>query len=115
MKWFALAPIAVENVFFFFFKKRKLWNVKRDWLQKKTKNRLFFLILAVPSLKNWCFAGHQSSEPAHKFMLQKLGLVPLLDLNLRLGEGSGAALSLGLLQDANELINQMSTFADLIS
>jgi nicotinate-nucleotide--dimethylbenzimidazole phosphoribosyltransferase len=72
------------------------------------------LVLAVPGLKEWCVAGHQSSEPAHKFMLEKLGLDPLLNLNLRLGEGSGAALCLGLLQDANELINQMSTFADLI-
>lgn len=59
----------------------------------------------------WLMASHQSAEPIHKELLRALGLTPLLDLNLRLGEGSGAALAAGLIQDADCLLREMATFS----
>ena len=55
-------------------------------------------------------AGHQSMEPAHSMLLEALGLRPLLKLGLRLGEGSGAALALGLIDSALLLHREMATF-----
>ncbi|MEY2988233.1 MAG: hypothetical protein RJB13_1754 [Pseudomonadota bacterium] len=69
------------------------------------------LALADKAFAAWLMASHQSAEPIHKSLLASLGLVPLLDLNLRLGEGSGAALAAGLLQDADCLLREMATFA----
>jgi nicotinate-nucleotide--dimethylbenzimidazole phosphoribosyltransferase len=57
-------------------------------------------------------AAHRSPEPGHAFVLEALGLEPLLDLGLRLGEGSGAALALPLLRAAIAILNEMATFAD---
>ncbi len=57
-----------------------------------------------------CIAAHCSAEPAHARLLGKLGLVPLLDLGMRLGEGSGAALAAGLVRAAANLHNGMATF-----
>jgi nicotinate-nucleotide--dimethylbenzimidazole phosphoribosyltransferase len=56
-------------------------------------------------------AAHLSPEPGHRLVLDELGLVPLLDLGLRLGEGSGAALALPLLQAAAAIVDEMATFA----
>ena len=58
-----------------------------------------------------CIAGHQSAEPAHGRLLAKLGLKPLLDLGMRLGEASGAAMAAGLIKAAADLHNGMATFA----
>ncbi len=57
-----------------------------------------------------CLAAHCSAEPAHKALLEKLGKKPLLDLGLRLGEGSGAALAIGIIQASANLHNGMATF-----
>ena len=59
-----------------------------------------------------CLAGHVSAEPAHARLLREMQLEPLLDLNMRLGEGSGAALSIGLLRAAVATHNGMATFAE---
>ncbi|MEM1238156.1 MAG: nicotinate-nucleotide--dimethylbenzimidazole phosphoribosyltransferase [Pseudomonadota bacterium] len=59
-----------------------------------------------------CVAGHQSAEAAHALMLQKIGKEPLLQLGLRLGEGSGAALALGVLKGALACHSGMATFAE---
>ena len=56
-------------------------------------------------------AAHVSPEPGHRLVLTELGLEPLLDLGLRLGEGSGAALALPLLQSSLALLAGMATFA----
>jgi nicotinate-nucleotide--dimethylbenzimidazole phosphoribosyltransferase len=57
-------------------------------------------------------AAHRSPEPGHSLLLDALGLEPLLDLGLRLGEGSGAALALPLIQSALAIVADMATFAD---
>lgn len=56
-------------------------------------------------------AAHRSPEPGHRPLLAALGLEPLLDLGLRLGEGSGAALALPLIQSSLALLDEMATFA----
>jgi nicotinate-nucleotide--dimethylbenzimidazole phosphoribosyltransferase len=59
-----------------------------------------------------CVAGHQSAEGAHARLLEKLGKEPLLNLGLRLGEGSGAALAIGVVQGAVACHSGMLTFAE---
>ncbi len=59
-----------------------------------------------------CIAGHRSAEPAHSRLLAHLGLVPLLDLDMRLGEGSGATLAAGIVRAAVACHNNMATFAE---
>lgn len=65
-----------------------------------------------PGVKDWLLFGHQSAEPAHARVLAALGGQPLVRLNLRLGEGSGAATAFPLLQLACALHGQMATFAE---
>ena len=55
-------------------------------------------------------AAHLSPEPGHRLILETLGLEPLLDLGLRLGEGSGAALALPLVDAATAVLEEMATF-----
>jgi nicotinate-nucleotide--dimethylbenzimidazole phosphoribosyltransferase len=64
-----------------------------------------------PTALDHCKAAHVSAEPAHKALLAKLGLKPLLDLGMRLGEASGAALAAGLARAAVNTHNGMATFA----
>lgn len=68
--------------------------------------------LLVPGSRSFCIAGHRSSEPGATAALDHLGLVPLLDLGLRLGEGSGACLALPLLEGAARLLAEMTTFGE---
>jgi nicotinate-nucleotide--dimethylbenzimidazole phosphoribosyltransferase len=65
-----------------------------------------------PAVQNHLVASHRSPEPGHGLVLAELGLSPLLDLGLRLGEGSGAALALPLVQSALALFAEMATFED---
>jgi cobyric acid synthase CobQ/nicotinate-nucleotide--dimethylbenzimidazole phosphoribosyltransferase/5,6-dimethylbenzimidazole synthase len=65
-----------------------------------------------PLVRDYLFAGHRSAEPAHGHVLVELGLEPLLDLRLRLGEGSGAALAFPLIGLAGRLYAEMRTFDD---
>jgi nicotinate-nucleotide--dimethylbenzimidazole phosphoribosyltransferase len=55
-------------------------------------------------------AAHRSPEPGHARVLEALGLDPLLDLGLRLGEGSGAALALPILDAGLAILDEMATF-----
>ncbi|WP_419813045.1 nicotinate-nucleotide--dimethylbenzimidazole phosphoribosyltransferase [Bacterioplanoides sp.] len=71
-------------------------------------------LLAVhlnPSVRDWLLFSHGSAEPGHQQLLASLQATPLLDLSMRLGEGSGAAVALPLLRQALALHNQMATFA----
>ncbi len=58
----------------------------------------------------YVIAGHRSQEPGHALLLGHLGLTPLLALDLRLGEGTGAVLAMPLLDAAMALYTQMATF-----
>ncbi|HWI75297.1 MAG TPA: nicotinate-nucleotide--dimethylbenzimidazole phosphoribosyltransferase [Baekduia sp.] len=66
----------------------------------------------APALRERLLAGHRSVEPAHEHLLSRLGLRPLVELDLRLGEGSGAATALLLVQAACALHDGMATFAE---
>lgn len=65
-----------------------------------------------PEVKNWCFLSHASAEQGHGLAVEHMQLEPLLDLGLRLGEGSGAATAVPTLRLACALHNQMATFAE---
>ncbi|WP_460147165.1 nicotinate-nucleotide--dimethylbenzimidazole phosphoribosyltransferase [Pseudomonas sp. H2_H03] len=65
-----------------------------------------------PACRDWLLFGHRGAEPGHRHVLHSLDAQPLLDLGLRLGEGSGAALAVPLLRLACALHGQMATFAE---
>jgi nicotinate-nucleotide--dimethylbenzimidazole phosphoribosyltransferase len=65
-----------------------------------------------PECREWLLFGHRGAEPGHRHVLEILNAEPLLDLGLRLGEGSGAALAVPLLRLACDLHGQMATFAE---
>ncbi|MDX1457098.1 MAG: nicotinate-nucleotide--dimethylbenzimidazole phosphoribosyltransferase [Marinobacter sp.] len=65
-----------------------------------------------PDVGHWLVFAHHSAEPGHAAVLQALDARPLLDLGMRLGEGSGAAVAVPLLRAACELHNRMASFAD---
>ncbi len=65
-----------------------------------------------PAVTGYLVASHLSPEPGHALVLDDLGLDPLLDLGLRLGEGSGAALALPLLEAARAILVEMATFEE---
>ena len=65
----------------------------------------------VPAVVGYLVASHRSVEPGHAVVLDALGTRPLLDLELRLGEGSGAALALPLLDAATRILRDMASFA----
>jgi nicotinate-nucleotide--dimethylbenzimidazole phosphoribosyltransferase len=64
-----------------------------------------------PAAVDYAFAGHCSEESGHRKMLDFLGLAPILDLGLRLGEGTGAALAMGVIEGAVRVFNEVLTFA----
>lgn len=64
----------------------------------------------VPACGGYLFAGHRSTEPGSGAALEHLGLDPLLDLDMRLGEGSGACLALPVLQASAKILGEMATF-----
>jgi nicotinate-nucleotide--dimethylbenzimidazole phosphoribosyltransferase len=66
----------------------------------------------APAAIDYLIAAHRSVEPGHQVMLDHLGLSPLLRFEMRLGEGTGAALGLGLLEAGLKVYHEMATFAD---
>ncbi|WP_055533026.1 nicotinate-nucleotide--dimethylbenzimidazole phosphoribosyltransferase, partial [Streptomyces alboniger] len=64
----------------------------------------------APEVLAACIAGHRSAEPGHVAALNKLGLRPLVDLDLRLGEGTGALLALPIVQSAARAMHEVATF-----
>ncbi len=64
----------------------------------------------APDLKHWLLWGHRSQEPAQQAVFERLGVQPLLDLDMRLGEGSGAAVAVPLIRLACRLHDEMATF-----
>jgi len=70
------------------------------------------LAAAYPAITAHCLAGHRSAEPAHGRLLARLGLAPLLDLGMRLGEGSGGAVAVAVVRAALAAHDGMATFAE---
>jgi nicotinate-nucleotide--dimethylbenzimidazole phosphoribosyltransferase len=66
----------------------------------------------APDVTGYLFAGHCSEEPGHRLMLDHLGLKPILDLGMRLGEGTGGALAMGIMDAAIRIFNDMATFEE---
>lgn len=64
----------------------------------------------APAVVGYCFAGHRSVEPGHRIALAQLGLRPLVDLDLRLGEGTGAVLAFPIVEAAGATLREMATF-----
>jgi nicotinate-nucleotide--dimethylbenzimidazole phosphoribosyltransferase len=63
-----------------------------------------------PEVKDYIFAAHQSVEIGHRYMLERMEAEPILDLKLRLGEGTGAALALGLVEAGVKILREMASF-----
>ena len=66
----------------------------------------------APLSKDYIIAAHSSVEIGHKVMLDHMGLSPILDLNLRLGEGTGAALAMGIVEASTRILCEMATFSE---
>lgn len=67
--------------------------------------------MIAPGVEKVMFSSHQSAEIQHKYMLELLGLKPLLNLNMRLGEATGASMAMQLIQTASRIITDMGTFS----
>ena len=65
-----------------------------------------------PCVTDYLFAGHRSEEPGHRKMLEYLGLDPILDLGMRLGEGTGGALAMSIMQGAVNVFKEVMTFEE---
>lgn len=65
-----------------------------------------------PSVRNYVFASHNSVERGHRVMLERMRLRPIVDLDLRLGEGTGAALAISIIEAGVKIYNEMATFGD---
>jgi len=63
-----------------------------------------------PTIVEFLFAGHRSEEPGHNAMLEHLGLIPILDLGMRLGEGTGGALAMSIIDGAVRIFRDVATF-----
>lgn len=61
---------------------------------------------------DYMLVGHQSTEPGHKAALEQLGKMPILDLQMRLGEGTGAALAFPIVEAATKMLSEMATFSE---
>jgi len=69
-------------------------------------------VVLAPKVKPYLIAAHRSQEYGHGLMLEWLGLNPLLDFDLRLGEGTGAALGISIAEAACKVLAEMATFAE---
>jgi nicotinate-nucleotide--dimethylbenzimidazole phosphoribosyltransferase len=69
----------------------------------------------VPGVVDRCIAGHRSTEPGAAVVLDELGLDPVIDLGLRLGEGSGACLAVPLVQSAARLLSEVATIEEALA
>lgn len=66
-----------------------------------------------PAVKDYLFFAHQSSEHGHKLFFQTENIRPILDLDLRLGEGTGSAIAMQIIEDAVAIYNEMATFEEV--
>lgn len=69
-------------------------------------------IAIEPFVRDYIICAHRSMEPGHRFMQEKIGCRPLLDMNLRLGEGTGAALAMNVVEAAAAVLTEVATFEE---
>ena len=67
-------------------------------------------ISAQPKLKPYCLFSHRSASPGHRYICEELKVEPILDLNMRLGEGSGAAMAIPVIRTSADILREMATF-----
>jgi nicotinate-nucleotide--dimethylbenzimidazole phosphoribosyltransferase len=65
----------------------------------------------APDIKDYLFAGHCSDEPGHRHLLKHIGLTPILNLGMRLGEGTGAVLAMPMIESSVRVFTEMATFS----
>lgn len=65
----------------------------------------------APEIRDYLFAGHCSEEPGHRHLLKHIGLTPILNLGMRLGEGTGAVLAMPLIESSVRIFAEMATFS----
>jgi nicotinate-nucleotide--dimethylbenzimidazole phosphoribosyltransferase len=65
----------------------------------------------APAVRDYLFAGHRSTEPGHRSLHSYIGLAPILALDMRLGEGTGAVLAMSIIESAIRLYEEMATFS----
>jgi nicotinate-nucleotide--dimethylbenzimidazole phosphoribosyltransferase len=65
----------------------------------------------APEVSGYLFAGHCSEEPGHRYLLRYIGLTPILNLGMRLGEGTGAVLAMPVIESSVRLFTEMATFS----
>jgi nicotinate-nucleotide--dimethylbenzimidazole phosphoribosyltransferase len=66
-----------------------------------------------PTVKDYLFFSHQSPEKGHQIFFKKERIRPILNLGLRLGEGTGAAIAMQIIEDAVKIYNEMATFEEV--
>jgi len=66
----------------------------------------------APQVSDYLFSAHRSQELGHQIMLEWLELEPMLDLQMRLGEGTGAVLAFSLVEAACKILSEMATFSE---
>ncbi len=69
-------------------------------------------VSVAPDVKPFLFASHRSAEPGHRIALEYLGLEPILQLDMRLGEGTGAALAMPIVEASAKILSEMKTFEE---
>ena len=66
-----------------------------------------------PLVRDYLFFSHRSLEKGHRIFFENEGIRPILDLDLRLGEGTGAAVAMQIMEDAFKIFNEMATFSEV--
>jgi nicotinate-nucleotide--dimethylbenzimidazole phosphoribosyltransferase len=69
-------------------------------------------VAAAPAAREYLFLGHLSAEPGHRALLEYIGGRPVLDLGMRLGEGTGAALAIHIIEASTKILSEMATFRE---
>ena len=91
-------------------RRRRATRCRSSWTGSSPAPRPWSRRRSHPAVIDYCVAGHRSAEPGHAVALKTLGLQPLVDLDLRLGEGTGAVLAYPILTCAVRALREMATF-----
>jgi len=109
----AASPLAVEAQHGMVVSSQRLASEIGAEILKEGGNAIDAAIACAlaPEARSYMFAGHRSQEPGHRILLERLTLRPILDLDMRLGEGTGAVLALPVIEAAVHIYTEMATFS----